>query len=270
MLRKIAVPLMFVSLGLFSVTMYSTGCGSDSPAGGTGGRGGTGGGTGGRGGSGTGGVGTGGAGTGGAGTGGAGTGGSATGGAAGTAVGGRGGTAVGGRGGAAGGAVGGRGGAAGAAVGGRGGAGGGVGGRGGAAGAGGTAGGGAGGTSAGGAGGAALLTYTVSLIGANEVPATTSLATALATVTLDQNTGVVTVNGTFTGLTPTMAHIHQPALPGAVANPPITPTFTFTASTFTYTGMLTPAQVANVVNGMSYLNIHTLTYPSGEIRGQII
>ena len=32
---------------------------------------------------------------------------------------------------------------------------------------------------------------------------------------------------------------------------------------------LTPDQVAQVKSGLSYINLHTSTFPGGEIRGQI-
>jgi hypothetical protein len=35
-------------------------------------------------------------------------------------------------------------------------------------------------------------------------------------------------------------------------------------------GPLTPAQVADLMNGLSYINIHTSQFPGGEIRGQIL
>src|SRR3569832_1465999 len=110
-----------------------------------------------------------------------------TGGAGGkSSTGGAGGNAGGHAGSAAGGAAGGRGGsAAGGAAGGRGGA------------AGGSAG------SAGGAGGEANIMYNVTLTGAMEVfstPTAASTATGAATVTLNPNTGAVSVQGSFTGL----------------------------------------------------------------------
>lgn len=162
MRSKVLVPVVLLSLGVFSTTTFF-GCSSDSPKGsGTGGKGGTTA-TGGKGGS----VGTGGSGTGGTGTGGSDTGGAGgtsdtggAGGAGGTAdTGGAGGTsATGGAGGGTAGAAGNAGGAAGmAATGGRGM----MGGRGGNAGAGGISVGGAGGGSVGGAGGGATWPKTL-------------------------------------------------------------------------------------------------------------
>jgi hypothetical protein len=43
-----------------------------------------------------------------------------------------------------------------------------------------------------------------------------------------------------------------------------------TAGTVSGTGTLTPAQVTDMQNGMMYVNVHTSTYPNGEIRGQIV
>jgi hypothetical protein len=149
MLKRVAVPLMFLSLGVFSAGISSIGCGSsntttDAGTGGAGGRGGAGGtAAGGHGGTAAGGHGGTAAGVAG------GAGGTAAGGAGGTTAGGHGGTAAGGAGGTAAGGAGGTaaGGAGGTTAGGHGGTA--------AGGAGGTAAGGAGGTAAGGHGGTA-------------------------------------------------------------------------------------------------------------------
>ncbi|MEP6654047.1 MAG: hypothetical protein ABJA82_11860 [Myxococcales bacterium] len=164
MRSKVLVPVVLLSLGVFSTTTFF-GCSSDSPKGsGTGGKGGATA-TGGK--SGTGGSASGGSGTGGDATGGSGTGGDATGGAGGTAAtGGAGGTSV------TGGAGGGTAGAAGSNVGGAAGnaATGGVGGNGMTGGRGGIAGGGgAAGSAVGGAGGGA--TWPKTLAACMTVPA---------------------------------------------------------------------------------------------------
>ena len=42
-----------------------------------------------------------------------------------------------------------------------------------------------------------------------------------------------------------------------------------TAGTFSGSGTLNMGQVTNLLNGMTYLNVHTAMHPAGEIRGQI-
>jgi len=270
-LKKITTTVSLLSLGALSVALFSTGCDSGSSNNGTGGAGGhsSTGGAGGHGGAGTGGAA---GGHGGSATGGAagGHGGSATGGAAG----GHGGSATGGVGGSAGGQAGSAGGHGGSATGGV------AGGNGGSAtgGVGGSAvGGAAGGTagSAGGAGGQANIMYNVALTGAMEVltsSQTASTATGSATVILNPNTGAVSVQGSFTGLSSSAisAHIHGPAPAGMNANPIVVLTATpATAGAVSGNGTLNAQQVTDMKNGLTYINVHSMNYSGGEIRGQI-
>ena len=116
-------------------------------------------------------------------------------------------------------------------------------------------------------------TYAVSMTGAEEVPPVVTGGTGTAIVTLDDVTGNVTVSGNFTGLTSnaTAAHIHGPAAPGANAGILITLSETGgTSGAVTGSGMLSPANVTNMLNGLMYVNIHTSINPTGEIRGQIV
>jgi len=270
-LKKITTTVSLLSLGALSVALFSTGCDSGTSNNGTGGAGGktSNGGQGGHGGT----TASGGAagGHGGSATGGAagGHGGSATGGVAG-AAGGHGGSATGGVAGAAGGHGGSAtGGVAGAAGGHGGSETGGVGG----SEVGGAAGGSAG--SAGGAGGQANIMYNVALTGAMEVltsSQTASTATGSATVILNPNTGAVSVQGSFTGLSSSAisAHIHGPAPAGMNANPIVVLTATpATAGAVSGSGTLNAQQVTDMKNGLTYINVHSTNYSGGEIRGQI-
>jgi len=127
--------------------------------------------------------------------------------------------------------------------------------------------------SAGPAGGTAG-TFTATLQGTQEVPPTASPATGAATVALDAAETTITVNVTFSGLTgtTTAAHIHAPAPPGT--NAPVVITLTafplgVTSGTYTNSFAITAGQVSDLRAGLSYLNIHTNTFPGGEIRGQL-
>jgi hypothetical protein len=204
-----------------------------------------------------------------------------TGGAGGTSVGGAGGTSSGGHGGATGGAAGGAsGGAAGGASGGA--AGGASGGAAGGAsgGAAGHAAGGAGGTAAGGTGGGPEVDGGVIKVYQNVVMDSAmdmvdaGTATGTATVTLNETTGAVSVSGTFSGLTgaATMAHIHGLETSPGVGNEGVIVTLVATAAasgTLTGSGTLTPTEVTGMLNGLTYLNIHTVLHSGGEIRGNI-
>ena len=135
--------------------------------------------------------------------------------------------------------------------------------------------GGFGGTGAptGGAGGGAnVTTFTVSPSGAQVIPSNTSIATSTVQVTVDRNTGAVTVAGSFTGLTAeaTVAHIHGPAPAGQSADPLITLTVPQTVSgTITGAGTMSNVQMSDMLGGQTYVDVHSDAYPDGEIRAQI-
>jgi hypothetical protein len=42
-----------------------------------------------------------------------------------------------------------------------------------------------------------------------------------------------------------------------------------TSGNFSGSGTLTPAQVQDVLMLRTYINIHSVTYPNGELRGQV-
>ncbi len=97
--------------------------------------------------------------------------------------------------------------------------------------------------------------------------------TGFATLTLDDVSGIITVtSGTFSGLsgTTTAAHIH--GYSGIGTNSGVIVTLTLTplgTSSGTISGS-GPINAANVLAGLTYINIHTSpTFGGGEIRGQI-
>jgi hypothetical protein len=127
------------------------------------------------------------------------------------------------------------------------------------------------------------ITYTATLSGANEVPARTTTATGSATLTMTGTTVNYTVTGTGFTSPVTAGHIHI----GAVGvNGPIIVPLTITAGATSTTGSGTFSVAAPLTNGTttvsgdsmkvllnlgtSYVNIHTSTFPGGEIRGQVI
>lgn len=115
--------------------------------------------------------------------------------------------------------------------------------------------------------------FTAQLDGLQEVPPNPSPATGSATLVLDAGL-MLHVSCQFSGLVAplTASHIHAPAPPGVnapVRFPLIPPAPPVSPINLTV-GPLTPAQVADLVNGLSYINIHTSQFPGGEIRGQIL
>lgn len=157
---------------------------------------------------------------------------------------------------------------------------------------------------------AATIPITGVLSPANEVPPTASTGSGTATLGLDLGAQTLHVNIVFSGLVPTTAagapsgttasHVHC-CLPSAfatgvnVAVATTTPTFAgfplgVLAGTYDATLDLTQASSYNpafvtmfgsvagaeaalingLLNGLTYLNVHTTAFPGGEIRGFLI
>ncbi|AOW10801.1 CHRD domain-containing protein [Flavobacterium gilvum] len=113
-----------------------------------------------------------------------------------------------------------------------------------------------------------IVTFNATLSGASEVPANASTATGAATLSYNKTTKIFTLNLTYSGITPTMGHIHT----GAVgANGPVTFPFDNLTSPYTYTSIaLTAQQEADLLANNDYVNLHTAAFGGGEIRGQLI
>ncbi len=112
-------------------------------------------------------------------------------------------------------------------------------------------------------------TFTAAINGNSEVPATPSTASGTFTGTLDKTTRVLTYKVEYTGLTPMMGHLHKGA-PGT--NGPVVVPFDSVAvrtSPINGTATLRQGLVDSLTNGLIYVNLHTRTYPGGEIRGNI-
>lgn len=104
------------------------------------------------------------------------------------------------------------------------------------------------------------------LTGAQEVPAVTTSASGTGTFVFDPETRTLRGTVTTTGVAGTVAHVHTGAV--GVAGPvtiPMSggPTWTLPAT------VLTDAQVADLLGGLMYANVHSAVNPGGEIRGQI-
>jgi|SRR5947209_11275703 len=144
---------------------------------------------------------------------------------------------------------------------------------------------------------AAPITYTTSLSGPNESPATGSPGVGTGMVIIDTTANTLFVSETFSGLTSatTASHIHcctTAPLSGTAGVATQTPTFSgfplgVTSGSFSQTFDLTQASTYNpafvtssgsvaaaeaalaagMAAGETYLNIHTTANPGGEIRG---
>ena len=134
---------------------------------------------------------------------------------------------------------------------------------------------------------AQTFTFTADLNGGNEVPGVVTGSGGTATVTLNVATNVVTwvidVYNLPTGVTASHIHAGSPGVAG-----PVIVNFTVVANTsndFRISGSANlseivprPAQGINsaedarqaLLNGDTYVNVHSSANPGGEIRGQLV
>jgi hypothetical protein len=119
----------------------------------------------------------------------------------------------------------------------------------------------------------AQLKFVAALNGAQEVPSNPSTGKGWCFATLNAAETTVTTNCTFSGLgSPTVAgHIHAQAV--GVNGPIIIdlmPPTGVTSGSFTTPALpITLGQVASLKSNLLYINIHTGSFPGGEIRGQL-
>lgn len=112
------------------------------------------------------------------------------------------------------------------------------------------------------------IIFKANMNGPQEGASNTSLATGQATLTYDSVTKIFSISVTHNITSPTNGHIHKGAV--GVAGPVVFPFSSFT-SPISYTSpVLDATQEADLKAGLYYVNIHTATYPGGEIRGQLI
>ncbi len=107
------------------------------------------------------------------------------------------------------------------------------------------------------------------LSGTQESPPTASRGTGVMTAKLYPDTRSLDYKVEYAGLSgpATAAHIHGPAAVGA--NAPVILPFPSTATPITGASILTDDQMAALIDGKTYVNVHTAANPGGEIRGQI-
>jgi len=121
---------------------------------------------------------------------------------------------------------------------------------------------------------AATSSYVANLKGSNEAPPNASPATGMAFIVFDDVTNTLTLSGSFSGLTTnlTAGHYHGPALAGVNAS--VIHGFVglpaATSGTWTDTWALNATQVGYLLTGQLYINLHTSTFPGGEIRSQVL
>ncbi len=112
-----------------------------------------------------------------------------------------------------------------------------------------------------------ITKFKATLTGTQQVPANTSTATGVATITYNREGRTFTVEISYrSGFIPTAGNVHQGALG---TNGPVIKSFTSLSGTV-ISGYLNEPQVADLFSNFYYINIQSSLYPAGEIRGQII
>jgi len=113
------------------------------------------------------------------------------------------------------------------------------------------------------------VVFMATINGTSEVPSNASTATGTATLTYNKDTKIFNIIVNFSGITASSSHIHKeaPGVSGSVV-------FAFPSpvtSPINYTSVaLDATQEADLLANMYYVNIHSTTFPAGEIRGQLI
>jgi hypothetical protein len=121
----------------------------------------------------------------------------------------------------------------------------------------------------------AQTTFQAILSGLGENPPNASPGSGFGQVVLNAAQTQITVDENWSGLTApaTASHIHGPG--GVGTNAPILFPFSgvpaATAGAIpTQVFSITPTQVSYLFSGYLYMNVHTSTFPGGEIRGQLL
>ncbi|MEB3310094.1 MAG: choice-of-anchor I family protein [Snowella sp.] len=110
-------------------------------------------------------------------------------------------------------------------------------------------------------------------------PTSNTSASGSVSFSFDQATNTLTVNGTFGNLSSALRevngspiHIHTGSVGnngGIFKNLTVTPNADNLSGTFTGTFVLSESEIATLRNGGFYVNLHTMSNPSGELRGQL-
>jgi hypothetical protein len=114
------------------------------------------------------------------------------------------------------------------------------------------------------------VTLTTRLDGASEVPPTPSNGTARIDLIFDSDTQLLRWKAEWTGLSSPITGVlfHGPAAPGQQGQPAMIWPGPF-GLRYEGRATLTPQQASDLMGGLWYVNISTINYPAGEIRGQL-
>jgi hypothetical protein len=99
------------------------------------------------------------------------------------------------------------------------------------------------------------------------VPPTSSGATGIVTAAIDDVAKTMAVAVNTLGITGTEAHLHEgaPGVNGGV----LTPLVQTSSGIWSAKVPLTDSQINSALNGNFYVEVHSLAFPAGELRGQV-
>jgi hypothetical protein len=114
--------------------------------------------------------------------------------------------------------------------------------------------------------------FTAVLTGGQEVPPNDSEAFGVAFVTFDTVSKMLCYSITFNelGSDETAAHFHGPAAPGEAAGIVFSITPVPGKSKNGCVGPLSTQHIRELSRGLWYINVHSVEFPAGEIRGQVL
>lgn len=117
---------------------------------------------------------------------------------------------------------------------------------------------------------AKIVHLTAKLTGAQEVPGSGSKGTGALRATYDTKSMKLSWSLTYSGLSgPAIAaHFHGPAGPGKNA-PILVPMLNVEKSPIKGSATITADEAKDLLDGMTYVNVHTQKHRMGEIRGQV-
>jgi CHRD domain-containing protein/PEP-CTERM motif-containing protein len=127
----------------------------------------------------------------------------------------------------------------------------------------------------------AATLFTTTLTGAKERPTpVNTAATGTSNLLLNDSETQIQLTLSWQNLTTNaiLAHIHGPADANSTASPvidltsllPAVPNTSGSLTTNPSTFNVTPTQVAQLKAGLWYINVHSVNFPNGEIRGQFV
>ena len=120
---------------------------------------------------------------------------------------------------------------------------------------------------------AEVVGMVVTIAGGNEVPPTPSTASGTGEIVLDTASRQLSWKMKWSGLSAPLSATHFHGAAPATANAGILlpiPAPNATAGEAAGSAVVTEQQVADILAGRWYINVHTPNYPAGEIRGQVV